>query len=61
MQTPSHVVRHCLAVADTGIAIAEELNAHGKNMDVPLVKAAGMLHDVLRVEKALGGGCKADA
>ena len=51
MQTPSHVVRHCLAVADTGIAIAEELNAHEKNMDVPLVKAAGMLHDVLRVEK----------
>ncbi len=51
MQTPSHVVRHCLAVADTGIAIAEELNKHGLDMDVPLVKAAGMLHDVLRVEK----------
>lgn len=51
MQTPSHVVRHCLAVADTGIAIAEELNKHGFDMDVPLVRAAGMLHDVLRVEK----------
>ena len=51
MQTPSHVLRHCLAVADTGIAIAEELNKHGMDMDVPLVEAAGMLHDVLRVEK----------
>lgn len=51
IQTPSHVVRHCVAVADTGVAIAEALNKHGKNLSIPLVRAAGLLHDVLRVEK----------
>lgn len=51
MQTPSHVVRHCLAVSDTAIAIAEELNKHGWNLSIPLIKASGMLHDVLRIEK----------
>lgn len=51
IQTPGHIVRHCLAVSDTAIAIAEELNKHGWDLSISLIKAAGMLHDVLRIEK----------
>ncbi len=51
METPPQVVKHCIAVADTAVAIAEELNKKGGNFSVPLVKAASMLHDVLRVRK----------
>ncbi|MGN1350414.1 MAG: DVU_1551 family NTP transferase [Anaerovoracaceae bacterium] len=51
METPSHVIRHCLAVTDTAVAMAEELNRHGRNLSISLIRAAGMLHDVLRIRK----------
>jgi broad specificity phosphatase PhoE/CTP:molybdopterin cytidylyltransferase MocA len=51
METPAHVIRHCMAVTDTAVAIAEALNEHGKELSIPLIKASGMLHDVLRIRK----------
>ena len=48
--TPAHVQRHCRAVAETAYTIAEELNKNGYNLDLDLIMAAGMLHDIARVE-----------
>ena len=47
--TPENVVRHCIAVADAAVKIAESLNDKGFAFDVPLVLAAGLLHDIARV------------
>ncbi len=63
METPGHVVKHCQAVTDTAVAITEALNASGCHFSVPLVRAAGLLHDVLRVRKAhweAGAKCAMD-
>jgi len=49
--TPAHVVRHCIAVTDTAVRIASALNEKGYGFDIPLIQAAGMLHDIARVEK----------
>ena len=51
MGTPSHVVRHCDAVTNTAVRIAEALNENGCHFSVPLIRAAGLLHDALRVRK----------
>lgn len=51
MGTPSHVIRHCEAVAHTAVCIASALNEHGYHLEIPLIRAAGMLHDALRVRK----------
>ncbi len=49
--TPSHVQRHCTAVADTAYAIGKELNAKGFTFNLDLIRAAGMLHDIARTEE----------
>lgn len=48
--TPEHVKRHCRAVADMACTVAEELNKYGFGLDTELVLAAGLLHDIARVE-----------
>lgn len=48
--TPEHVKRHCRAVTDMACAVAEELNKHGFSLNIPLITAAGLLHDIARVE-----------
>ena len=48
--TPSHIIKHCRAVTDTALLIAEELNAHGMFLSIPLIRASGTLHDVLRMK-----------
>lgn len=49
-KTPAHVIGHCKAVADTACRIASELNKHGYDMDIELIRAAGLTHDIARVE-----------
>lgn len=49
-QTPEHVKGHCRAVARTAYTIAEALNKNGFLFDLQLILAAGMLHDIARVE-----------
>lgn len=46
--TPERVIRHCKAVSDTGVRIAIALNKSGMNLDVSLIKAAGLIHDLMR-------------
>lgn len=48
--TPAHVIGHCKAVADTAYRIASELNKHGYNLNLELILAAGLTHDIARVE-----------
>ncbi len=48
--TPEHVKRHCRAVAETARIIAGALNEKGLTLDLDLILAAGLLHDIARVE-----------
>lgn len=48
--TPAHIIKHCMAVTDTALLIAEELNKTDMILSIPLLRASGMLHDVLRVK-----------
>ena len=47
--TPKHVIGHCRAVSDVAYTIGLKLNENGMNLDLPLIKGAGLAHDVLRV------------
>lgn len=49
--TPLHVRGHCREVARTACIVAGELNRHGYCLDLELILAAGMLHDIARVEE----------
>lgn len=48
--TPAHVIRHCEAVAHCALVVARALNEKGYDLDLALIRAAGLLHDVARVE-----------
>lgn len=48
--TPEHVIRHCIAVTDTAIAVGKALNKVGYNLDIDLIQGAGIIHDIARVE-----------
>lgn len=48
--TPERVIRHCRAVSDTAVKIGEALNKVGFQLDIPLIKGAGLAHDVARVQ-----------
>lgn len=48
-ETPLHIRKHCSAVAQVAYAIGSELNKHGANLNLELILAAGMCHDVVRL------------
>lgn len=48
--TPAHVIGHCRAVAETAYKIAAELNKNGYDLNLDLILAAGLTHDIARVE-----------
>jgi len=48
--TPQHVRGHCRAVAETAYTVAEALNEKGFDLDLELIMAAGMLHDIVRTQ-----------
>jgi len=48
LEVPDLVVRHCQTVATAGEALAEALKPHVPSLDVGLVRAAGLLHDMAR-------------
>ncbi len=52
--TPDHVIRHCQAVSRTAVLIAQELNRNGFRLNLPLLAAAGWLHDMLRLQEDHG-------
>ena len=47
-ETPEHVIRHCRAVACVAMVIADALNQHGHNLNVDLIRGAGLTHDIAR-------------
>lgn len=49
--TPDHVIGHCKAVAHCALVVARALIEKGYDLDLDLIRAAGLLHDVARVEK----------
>lgn len=53
-ETPEHVIRHCEAVSSTAVKIAEALNQKGYQLDIPLIKGAGLAHDIARVSEEHG-------
>jgi putative nucleotidyltransferase with HDIG domain len=48
-QTPENVIGHCMEVARVSEILAEELNKHGYNLSIEIIKGAAMLHDIARV------------
>jgi len=53
-ETPPHVVRHCIAVCDVAVRIAKALTEKGEALDLTLLEAASLLHDIARVEENHG-------
>ena len=47
--TPAHVVGHCNAVAGVATAVGKRLNDKGFNLNIGLIEAAGLTHDIARV------------
>ena len=47
--TPPHVIGHCREVAFVAETIGKKLNEHGYNLDIELIKSAGLVHDVARI------------
>lgn len=47
--TPAHVVRHCIKVTDTALKISIALNKAGYHLNLELIQAAGLIHDIARV------------
>ena len=50
-KTPEHVIKHCEAVTGAALKLAGALNKEGFNFDLQLIEAAGLLHDIARVDK----------
>jgi putative nucleotidyltransferase with HDIG domain len=46
--TEDRVIRHCRAVAAVGVALAQVLNDSGSTLDIDLVRAGGLLHDMAK-------------
>jgi putative nucleotidyltransferase with HDIG domain len=46
LAVPDNIRRHSLLVADVAVALARELRARGEPLDLDLVEAAALLHDV---------------
>ncbi len=61
--TPSNVVRHCRTAAAVGVAVAEALAPRMPSLDVDLVRAGCLLHDIARLlphHATLAAGLLAD-
>ena len=58
LHAPASVAAHGHAVADISLRIASALNSAGSSLDLPLVGAAALVHDIARHEKdhAVRGG-----
>lgn len=47
--TPKHVRRHCQAVAEFALELGEKITASGEDINLTLLRQAGLLHDFVRV------------
>lgn len=53
---PLHIQRHSLMVAEIALFLSELLAQTGVRLNIPLVEAGGLLHDIAKVESLSGGG-----
>ncbi|MDL1958892.1 MAG: HD domain-containing protein [Deltaproteobacteria bacterium] len=49
-QVPGHIVSHSLRVAQVGVFIAAHLKMVGEDLDIGLVEAGGLLHDITKMD-----------
>ncbi len=49
--TPKHVIAHCLAVKNRAVELWEKLRHKGITLNLKLIKAAALLHDIAKTEK----------
>lgn len=52
---PEHIRVHSFKVRDIGVLLAKELNKKGKNLDLKLVEAAALLHDIAKIHCVKSG------
>ncbi|MDP2992293.1 MAG: HDIG domain-containing protein, partial [Deltaproteobacteria bacterium] len=45
-----HVRQHCRKVAEVTLFIADKLMAGGIKLNIPLIEAAALLHDITKIE-----------
>jgi len=46
---PDHIKAHSLGVRDVSVFLADELNKKGESLDVKLVEASALLHDIAKI------------
>jgi uncharacterized protein len=49
-QVPEHIVSHSIRVAQVGVFIAAHLKMVGEDLDIGLVEAGGLLHDITKMD-----------
>jgi len=47
---PDHIIGHSEVVCRVAVFLAERLNGSGENLSIAAVKAAGLLHDITKME-----------
>ncbi len=52
---PHHIRRHSLLVAEVALFLAARLNRNSSRLDLPLIEAAALLHDIGKVSCLLTG------
>jgi len=50
-----HIIRHCIRVAEVALSISRELNRRGENLDLDVVGAGALLHDITKAESLDSG------
>lgn len=45
-----NIIRHCIKVAEIALSISTELNRRGENLNLNVVEAAALLHDITKAE-----------
>jgi len=43
-----HVIAHCKKVAEVAVFLAENLNENGHKLNIPLIEAGALLHDIAK-------------
>ncbi|MEA1867191.1 MAG: HD domain-containing protein [Thermodesulfobacteriota bacterium] len=49
-RVPKHIVAHSLRVAQVGVFISAHLKMAGEDLDIGLVEAGGLLHDITKMD-----------
>jgi HD superfamily phosphodiesterase len=49
-RVPEHIVSHSLRVAQVGVFISSHLKIVGEDLDIGLVEAGGLLHDITKMD-----------